>query len=645
MILQIQQQSALIGRKPAGFTEHYYTEWDDGLGKDRISLFMVMTIGSSQVPGEEIGKEAFQLLQDHFLNDLDGDPYDRFEASLREINLMFNEQEKNLGVKFIPNINVVCGVIQKDMLFLSKRGDSQGYLVRQRHVSSITDGLSDEKNTEDVFQNIASGVLEVNDSVILSTSGLVQYVTPSDLAKIFSEQPLLEAIKELSDLLGSDIEEQMVVQSFEILEKSHEQKLEESEIKKEKSFVSDEMEEEAEIKKFAKPLSILREWSARQDRLRFLEHIRTWGRDKILIGIAVVVVVLGVGIGYAVIGGGKQKQLEAAQNKLDVAEDNLVQAETKGAFDKVTASNLLDDAEDLAVEVLNSGILRGEASQLLDQIDEQRDYLDNIVRVDDELVKIVDFKPLIGSEEIVGVVPYQDRRVVYTPTTAFQVLIDQAEDPDLVDGGEQIIDAAYFEDPQAIAFLTSAGKVIEYDEGNSQFADTSDVDFKNSVEILTYSNRIYLLDPGEGQIWKYTRTRASGYGSAAPYLEEDADVDLTGAVSMAIDGSIWILNDDGSIDQLLKGVREQFEVHDTPLVDTSGSTKIYTDIEVPQVYVIDPVRNAIYIYNKAAKSSDLTYSSQYILDGLDGAIVDMYVDKDEDVLVIVTADALYELKF
>ncbi len=86
MHLQLQQQSLLIGRRPTGFTEHYYTEWDDGLGKERISLFLVMSIGSTQVPGAEIGKEAFQLLQDHFLNDLSGDPYDRFEAALREIN-------------------------------------------------------------------------------------------------------------------------------------------------------------------------------------------------------------------------------------------------------------------------------------------------------------------------------------------------------------------------------------------------------------------------------------------------------------------------------------------------------------------------------------------------------------------------------
>ena len=81
-----------------------------------------MSIGSSQVPGEEIGKEAFQLLQDHYLDDLSGDPYDRFENALREVNLMINEKEKTLDMKFVPNMHVVCGVIEKICFSCHKEG-------------------------------------------------------------------------------------------------------------------------------------------------------------------------------------------------------------------------------------------------------------------------------------------------------------------------------------------------------------------------------------------------------------------------------------------------------------------------------------------------------------------------------------------
>lgn len=665
MLVQIQQQSVLIGRKPNGFTQHYYTEWDDGLGREKISLFMVLSIGSTQVPGDEVGKEAFQLLQDHFLNDLEGDPYDRFEIALREINIMVAEQEKNLGLKFIPNVNVLVGVIQKDMLFLSKHGDLDGYLIRKRHVSSITDGLSDGKNTEDLFQNIASGILEVNDSVVLATGHLVQFVTPSDLAKIFSEQSLDDACKELKDLLKSDIEEQMCLLSFEVLEKTAEAiqagEFEGDVISDDAYTLSDEEVEGGVVVRFGraarivksvvpseklvKPIKILREWAARQQRLNFLSQIRTWGRDKILIGIIVGVVLFGGGVTYMKVVGGQQKQLKGMQAKLTAAEEDLVQAGTRGTFDKATAVTLLDDAEKLAVEVLNSGLLKGNASQLLDDIEEQRDFLDNVVRVDNELKEIVDFAPLLGDEEIVGVIPYKDRRLVFTPTTVYQVLIDKVEEPDVVDTKESIVSGDYFEDRQSALFLTRSGHVMEYKDGNTQFSDTSDVDFKGGVDVLTYGSRAYFLDSKNAQIWKYTRN-SSAFGSANAYLSaEEKSVDLGKAVSIAIDGSIWVLMDDGSIVQLLSGENVAFKVKNAPLTPTDGAVKIVTDIEVPQVYLLDPSRKAIYVYNKSSSNTDLTYSSQYVLQNLNEDLVDMFVDKDKDVLVIVTNKGLYELKF
>lgn len=646
MMLQIQQQSLLVGRKPSGFSEHYYTEWDDGLGKERISLFLVITIESTQVPGDDIGKEAFQLLQDHFLNDLEGDPYDRFENALREVNLMFKEQEKELGVKFIPNVNVICGVIQKDMLFLSKRGDAHAYLIRKRHVSSISDGLVDEKNTEDVFQNIASGVLEVNDSVILATGKLVHFVTPGDLAKIFSEQSLDEGSAELKDLLDADIEDQMAILSFEVLEKTSEEVVVEE--PKEEKAAEAKIEEPESIKaseRLVKPIKVLREWAVHKDRLQFFERFRNWRREKVLAAIIIIGVLLAAGLTWAFVSGGKQKQIESMESKLSVAEENIVQAETRGAFDKQKAAELLDESEGLAIEVLNSGFLRGKASQLLDQIEEQRDFLDNIVRVDDEIKEVVDFTPILGNDEIIGVVSYRDRRVVLTRTQAYQILIDDVQEPDVIENTESVIAGTYFQDPQNIVMLTSSGKVLEYEEGNSQFADTADVDWESGIDVDSYSSRIYILDPEDAQIWKYRRGNA-GYGSKQAYLgDEVEDVDLSEALSITIDGSIWILMDDGTIVQLLSGVREPFVINKAPLTSQDKATKIYTELELTQLFVLDPSENRILMYNKSTRTSDLTYSSQFVLENVKGNLVDMFVDKDKDVYVIVTDKALYELSF
>ena len=658
MLVQLQQESLTIGRKPLGFTQHYYTEWDDGLGQEKISMFLVLTITSSQVAAEEVGKEAFQLLQDHFLHDLSGDPYDRFENALREINVMVNEKEKEMEVKFIHNVHILGGVIQKDMLFLSQRGDAQAYLVRKRHVSSISEGLYDEKNTHDLFQNIASGVLEVNDTVILTTGKLIQYVTPSDFSKIFSEQSLSEATTELKELLGTDLEEQMALLAFEVLEKMGESapavlpKKTKSEEK-----IEEEMDAEPKKKKKASlkmpfktaelsnSLSILRDWAGRQERLQVFKNLRTWGRDKILIAIVVAVLVLGGGVTYAVVVGGKQKQIRAMEDKLAVAEDNLVQAETRGAFDKAEAATLLDEAEDLAVEVLNSGYLRGNASELLDKVAEERDFLDNVIRVSGELNEVADFSTLIGSDKIVGVSPYQDRIAVYTSNNVYQVLIDQVQPANPTLPNEKIISGNYFADPQNLVLLTESGQVIEYIDGNSQFADTADGEWKGGVDVVSYSTKLYLLDPEEKQIWRYQRSR-TGYGSAQAYLAStETDLDLSSAISVAVDGSVWVLMEDGSIEQLLSGEQLDYELVKEPLASMENATQIYTELEIPQLFVVDPSENRLFVFDKSSRTNDLTYASQYLFEEMKGNLVDIYLDKDRDVYVLVSDQALYELTF
>ncbi len=639
MFLQLDQKSLFLGRKPNGFTETYYTEWDDGLGKSKISLFLVMSIGSSQVPGEEIGKEAFQLLQDHYLDDLSGDPYDRFENALREVNLMISDKEKTIDMKFVPNVHVVCGVIEKDMLFLSQRGDAQGYLIRKRHVSSITEGLFDEKNTEDLFQNIASGVLEVNDSVILVTGKLVQYVTPSELSKVFSEQSLMEAVKELEEMLSGDIEEQMALLTFDILEKSESKEIfVEREIKHEKSantHVNRAKMALSEVK-WGKPIHILREWAVRQERLKVLDGMKTWGRDKILIAVVAAIVILVGGVGYLSLHLSTQKVKDVMLAKLDTAEENINEAGTKGGFDKKKASSLLDDAQALAVEVLDSEYYHSEASEIIDKVSDQRDYLDNVVRVENELIKLADFT---STSPILGIAPYKDRIVGFTDGSIFQILIDQVEAAIKVDG--TAIAGNYFVDQQKLLLLTSEGKLVEYEDGNTQFADTADVEWKKGNSITSYSSKVYILDAIGNQIWKYTHGRTA-YSSATAYFSDA--VDLSKAVSFAIDGSIWTVDADGTIRKFLSGKEVTINFLQAPLTPVERATKIYTELDMSQIYILDSDTNTILVYTKSTRNDDLTYSSQYRLDGIKDTVKDMYYDRIKSMLYMATDTALYEIK-
>ena len=223
------------------------------------------------------------------------------------------------------------------------------------------------------------------------------------------------------------------------------------------------------------------------------------------------------------------------------------------------------------------------------------------------------------------------------------MLLDETQSPSTIDVTESVVEAHYFADRENVVMVTDGGNVIEYTDGNAQFADTVDVQWQNGVDVKTYSSRIYVLDPESNQIWKYQRG-TSGYGSASAYVSDDT-VDLSEALSFSIDGYIWILNEDGSITQLLSGENVPYALRQAPLAAVDGATKLYTELDINQLYLLDPTQSRVLIYNKSTSNEDLTYSSQYVLDGLKGTLQDLYFDKERDVIVMVTDFALYELGF
>ena len=370
--------------------------------------------------------------------------------------------------------------------------------------------------------------------------------------------------------------------------------------------------------------------------MKVLDGMKTWGRDKILIAIVASVVILVGGVAYLTLHLTSQKAKDAMQANLDTATEDINEAGTKGGFDKKKASALLDDAQALAVEVLNSEYYHAEASKMIDKIAEQRDYLDNVVRVDDELIKLADFT---STSPILGIAPYKDRIVGFTDGSIFQILIDQVQAAVEIAGNA--IAGNYFVDQQKLLLLTSEGKLIEYEDGNTQFADTADVEWKKGNSVTSYSSKVYILDSIGNQIWKYTHGRTA-YSAATAYFSDA--VDLSKAVSFAIDGNVWTVDADGTIKKYLSGKEVTITFQQAPLTPVTRVTKIYTELDMSQIYVLDSGSNTILVYTKSTRNDDLTYGSQYRLDGIEETVKDMYYDRIKSMLYMVTDTALYEMK-
>ncbi|MBT7484481.1 hypothetical protein HN680_06940, partial [Candidatus Peregrinibacteria bacterium] len=212
MAFRIAHEFLMIGKESLGFSKNYFYEWEDGMGGPRSQIFLNLRIDSTEVPGNEIGESIFEIIKNYFFHGLERDASNRFEDTLKEVNTEIRKKEDELGIKFVPNMHVVVAAVWGDSLYLSQHGESEAYLVRRRFVSTVSEGLSDPKNKDELFSNISSGDLTAGDYLLFCSSRLVRYITKSDLGKLISEELSLKvALNAINDAVSIDLMDRMSV--------------------------------------------------------------------------------------------------------------------------------------------------------------------------------------------------------------------------------------------------------------------------------------------------------------------------------------------------------------------------------------------------------------------------------------------------
>lgn len=697
MAFRVAHEFLMVGKDSSGFTKNYYYEWDDGLGGNVAHLFLNFQLDSTEIPGSEVGDLVFDLFKNYFFHDLSRPAGDRFEDTLKEVNAAIRKKEEELGLKFMPNIHVVMGAVSDNQLYLSQHGDAEAYLIRRKYVSVLTDDLSDVKSHEELFQNIASGALSTGDYVLFCSARLLRYITKPDLGRLLSPGVSLEvALDAINDAVSIELMDRMSILGIQVGEEEV-PVIEAAPLGGGQGGRGDGMEsmQEEEMNFFGKGAKSLRSASAllgQSLKLRFgklmptlsrdktpveaepsphvtrafeapdmpipdasaasvepssdltalLHEWKTLKRDKILMILVAVVLVLLVGIYLVRLQGKKQHLVEELEGKLATVEINLNTARTTGSYDKESATALLDESEEIALDVLNSGYLRGKASEYLKEIDVQRDRLDNVQRLENPTV-YADFTTANPTMNALGILPLGAALHVFEYNKLYELLLSQIQAPKTIDANEVVVDGAYFEDRDSLVFLTKSNRVIEYKDGQFSFLDTEDGSWRSGSQIAVYNNRIYLLDSAQGQIWRYPAGR-EGFGGGNGYLTQ-AGLDVKGARSLAIDGALYVLTAEGVIRKFVSGEEDtEFDIKKAPTTDLSGATVIYTEFEMFQLFLLDAAGNRVLVFNKDQRSGDLVYSTQYIFENTD-ELRDIYVDKEDSKLYVLGKSKVYEVGY
>ncbi|GMR18913.1 MAG: hypothetical protein BMS9Abin34_035 [Patescibacteria group bacterium] len=149
----------------------------------------------------------------------------------------------------------------------------------------------------------------------------------------------------------------------------------------------------------------------------------------------------------------------------------------------------------------------------------------------------------------------------------------------------------------------------------------------------TYFGNIYLLTPGEDQVYKFWNLEG-GYSGAIGWIKEA--VALEGVVDVGIDGELWLLTAQGQITRLVKGKREPFSISNlsTPFGEP---IKIFTRPSLKRLYILDAGNQRVVVLDK-----DGNFVRQFKGDVLSEP-QDLWVSSNEKKLYILAGSRIYRV--
>ncbi|MBU1018216.1 hypothetical protein KKA33_04280 [Patescibacteria group bacterium] len=542
-------------------------------------------------------------------------PYERFEQALKEVNLIINNL-KERRKKTFGKINAIMSVFVGQEMHLTQAGDSEAYLIRNNKFSMISEGLSSK--SKDLFVNIASGELATDDKLIFSTGRLLRLATHSQIVQLFADG-VAEAIESTRELTMNDEDLSLGVICMHV-------KL----LQKASNDASDRSPNPLwiQLKKVLRSATnFLTEKTGRKTHM---------SKRNVLLSLLAVVIVLTVSVSFLMSSRRDNAIREEYRTRIEQLNQDLHVANTKGyANDKETANAILEKVEKESREILESSYFRAETLALLDKIQDTRDSINNTDRLK-ELAPYIDLSTKGDNVKALGLMNLDSNFFIYEYNKLYEVILDQVLDPRQIDDTEVVIAGTAMEDQDALVFLTQSGRVMEYSNGLIRFANTDDQAWKSGIDVAAYGKYIYILNPTDNQIYKYSRLRDK-YSARTDY---NGDADLSGAISITIDGDIYVLKDGGRIVRIYKSKQQPFKIEDLA-VDISASTQIFTRPEIDNLYLLDPVNKRVVILSKS-DSGNSRYYGQVVFEELNN-IRQIYVEQNESVMYVLTDKEVYKI--
>lgn len=180
-------------------------------------------------------------------------------------------------------------------------------------------------------------------------------------------------------------------------------------------------------------------------------------------------------------------------------------------------------------------------------------------------------------------------------------------------------------------FLTD-NQVITIDTEEKITFNKINIDNREVIKSFDiYNNRPYLVNTEKNQIIKYSKN-GNEFSSPVDWLKDNSNINPTG---LAIDFSIYVLNQDAKVFKYLEGKKESFETEDIdPTIESAEIIRLSDNY----IFLLDKTQKRLIIYNK----KDGNFINQYSSDKFDN-LKDFLIIENQKKAYLLNGSIIYEI--
>ena len=557
------------------------------------------------------GRQVLSELSDFFF-DGEGTPAERLKSTFEEAKVKFPDS----------NFDLTIASVEGKVLYLLGQGKVEVYLGRGDKISSLLSVASGGQ--------LISGFIEDQDKLLLMTKSLTDFLG-EDFEKSLS-LPLENFKEEIESKIGASQSENQGLAALAI------------EAEEEPEIAPESQEDQTP---FLDEQPVQNKWV-----INLINKAKTYlpagrqvfpksGRGRLILGIILLLVILG-GAGYKYKSGkDKQKDFQFI-SYLQQAKDNLNAAKGLSSLNPTDAKVKLDSAKDLVNKALVLKPKTSDAENLKKEIEDQSPSILQQSSVSD-FPEFLDMDLVKKNFKASRLSLSAEKLLLLDSDVKTLAVIDLAKKSNqILAGSEQLGNAQLASLNGSSAFVYSKDKgILKVDTVKSKVSVVSknDTDWGQIIDLYGFAGNVYLLDSGNppagGMIWKYLPT-ADSYSDKREYLTKSTKVDLTGALRMQIESSVYVLKSGGEILRFTKGDKDNFSYSGLPS-GVKDPKSIFTSSDVDNLYVLDSGNSRLLILTKTGSYKGQITGSKF------ATATDLVVDEGSKKVYLLDGSKIYSV--